>query len=252
VTVKRALLLAVATALLVAGCSGGGNESASSESTTAPAETKAVQVYFLCDGKVWPVSREVEGSSVASAALGELGRGPTDEETSDLGMSSALPTGGAQLDSISILDGIARYGSSAKLSTEGLAQVVYTLTQFPEVRKVEVDGMSYTRAAFEELTPAILVESPLPFEKVTSPLRVTGTANTFEATFQYELFGPDATIVAKNFVTATSGTGTRGTFDFTFPFEIAEDGLGKLVVFELSAENGSRINEVEIPLRMEK
>ena len=50
---------------------------------------------------------------------------------------------------------------------------------------------------------------------MSSPLRVTGTANTFEATFNYELNDTDGKVVDKNFVTATSGTGTRGTFDFT-------------------------------------
>ena len=94
-------------------------------------------------------------------------------------------------------------------------------------------------------TPIILVESPLPFEQVSSPLRVTGTANTFEATFQYELLDSEGNVVDNNFVTATSGTGTRGTFDFTTG-DFSD--VAKLVVFENSAENGSRVNEVEIPL----
>ena len=93
--------------------------------------------------------------------------------------------------------------------------------------------------------PLILVESPLPFEQVSSPLRVTGTANTFEATFQYELLDSEGNVVDKNFVTATSGTGTRGTFDFTTG-DVSD--AAKLVVYENSAENGSRVNEVEIPL----
>jgi len=82
---------------------------------------------------------------------------------------------------------------------------------------------------------------------------VTGTANTFEATFSYELTDTDDLIVDENFVTATSGTGTRGTFDFTTdPFTVPFDGVGSLIVFERSAKDGSRINLVEIPLRMEK
>jgi hypothetical protein len=48
-----------------------------------------------------------------------------------------------------------------------------------------------------------------------------------------------------NFVTATSGTGTRGTFFFTTR---AVDGVATLVVFETSAEDGSRIHGVEIPV----
>ena len=49
----------------------------------------------------------------------------------------------------------------------------------------------------------------------------------------------------------TSGTGTRGTFDFTTDaYSVPFDGVGALIVFERSAEDGSRMNLVEIPLRM--
>ena len=132
-----------------------------------------------------------------------------------------------------------------------MSQVVYTLTQFVTVESVDIQGNTLTRADFEDFTPAVLVESPLSFETVASPLRVTGTANTFEATFNYELTDTDGLIVDENFVTATSGTGTRGTFDFTTAaFTVPFDGVGSLIVFELSAKDGSRINLVEIPLRM--
>ena len=80
-----------------------------------------------------------------------------------------------------------------ELLDEALAQIVYTLTQFPTVESVEIDGESYTRADFEEQTPSVLVESPLPFEEVTSPLRATGTANTFEATSTTSSPTPTAT-----------------------------------------------------------
>jgi hypothetical protein len=79
-------------------------------------------------------------------------------------------------------------------------------------------------------------------------LVVNGTANTFEATFEYDLV-MGGKVVAHHFETATSGTGTRGTFSFTVP--VTRSGLAKLVVFESSAENGRRIHVVEIPLRLE-
>ena len=104
------------------------------------------------------------------------------------------------------------------------------MTQFPDADAVDIDGKTYTRADFEKQTPQILVESPLPFEEVKTPLRVTGTANTFEATFDYELRDSAGKVVDSNFVTATSGTGTRGTFDFTTK---AVDDVASLVVFEL-------------------
>ena len=85
---------------------------------------------------------------------------------------------------------------------------------------------------------------------MTSPLHVTGNANTFEATFNYRLEDADGATLAKNFVTATSGSGTRGTFDFTIPFSVDSPQDGALRVFELSAEDGSVVHERVIPLRL--
>jgi len=234
--VRRALV-AVAVVLLAVGCGGGNNEPSATGTgtTTTPAETTAVRVYWLRDGKVWPALREVvETEDIATAAVNELLLGPTEQEQADLNFTTAIPD-----------------NQDVELPEAGLAQLVYTMTQFRTVDSAEIDGVNYTRADFEDLTPAILVESPLPFEAVTSPLRVTGTANTFEATFSYELTDTDGLIVDENFVTATSGTGTRGTFDFTTaPFTVPFDGVGSLIVFERSAKDGSRINLVEIPIRM--
>ena len=126
---------------------------------------------------------------------------------------------------------------------------MFTLSQFAPTRPVVVDGKPYRRSDFEDLTPAILVEEPLPFARVSAPLRLRGTANTFEATFEYELLDPAGKVLTHHFVTATSGSGTRGFYDVKIPFE-APNGLGKLEVYELSAADGSRTHEVEIPLTL--
>ena len=96
----------------------------------------------------------------------------------------------------------------------------------------------------------MLVESPVPGEPVTTPLRIDGTANTFEATFNVEVVDADGEVLGKRFVTATSGSGTRGTFDAEVEFKTTSDGPGELVVFELSAEDGSRMHELRIPLQL--
>jgi germination protein M len=214
---------------------------------TTPEETTKLRVYFLLDGKVQPIAREVpKTQAVATAALGELNEGPTTSE-GELGLSSEIES--ALEASVGIEGGVAFV--DGPLSGPALAQVVYTLTQFPTVTAVDVGGKRYARRSMEEYTPAILVESPLPFETVSNPIRATGTANTFEATFQYELVDPAGKVVDENFVTATSGTGTRGTFDFTTKPYTGKAGEGALVVLELSAKDGSRINEVRIPLQLE-
>jgi hypothetical protein len=240
-------LLALVLALLAVGCGGDDEASTTTTTTTEPAESAEVRVYWLLEGKVWPARREVETEDgVASAALDALLEGPTDQEA----ITTAVPEDADDAD-VTLEDGVAAVEIEAELSEEARAQVVYTLTQFPTVDSVELDGRTYTRADFEDVTPAILVESPLPFEEVGSPLRVTGTANTFEATFEYELTDTDGRIVDENFVTATSGSGTRGTFDFTTdPYTVPFEGVGSLIVYESSAKDGSRINLVEIPLRM--
>ena len=239
---KRALFL-VALALILAGCGDDSTEATSTDTATLPASSDA-RVYVLRDGKVWPVSRELPATDPEAAAAAELLDGPSAEEVSELDATTAIPAD-TRIEDVQIADGVASVTVSADLSTEALAQVVYTLTQFPTIDSVEIDGKSYTRADFEDQTPAILVESPLPFEAVTSPIRAAGTANTFEATFNYEIVDADGKVVDENFVTATSGTGTRGTFEFTTG---DFDSISKLVVFEPSAEDGSRTKLVEIPL----
>ena len=243
---KRALLAFVV--VFVVGCGGGTDE------TTPPTETSEARVYFLRDGKVWPALREVRGGrDTISDTLGELLDGPTEQERAELGLTTAMPKQGLGLVLVRPPGGAAGVSNldvKGTLLDSALAQVIFTLTQFPTVTAVEVDGRNLTRADFEDLTPAILVESPLPFKEVSSPLYATGTANTFEANFSYELTDTDGLIIAEDFVTATSGTGTRGTFELTVPFTIKFDGVGSLIVFEPSAKDGSRTNLVEIPIRM--
>jgi hypothetical protein len=245
--------------LLLAACGGSSDSSTSTitdtiststttTTTTAP-ETTALRVYYLLDGKVQPVAREVpKTQAVARAALDELQKLPTASEQ-ELGLSSNVSPG--EFSGVTLENGIAKPQGMFGTSRGFLAQVVYTLTQFPTVKSVEIGGKRYTRKDFEDETPIILVESPLPNETVSSPIRATGTANTFEATFQYEVVGPDGKVLATHFVTATSGSGTRGTFAFTTkPFTATGDGA--LVVYENSAKDGSRIHAVRIPLRFVK
>jgi len=224
--VRRLLgLLVIAT--LAAGCGGTKTVTVTETrtvtrvvTTTVAAET--VRLYFMRDGKLGPVSRQVTSTS-RQALIAALNDGPTEEEK--------------------------RIGFRAAQGDNLTAEIVYTLSQFDPGKPVEVAGKQYTRADFEHVTPAILVETPLPFDAVSAPLGVTGTANTFEATLDYELLDPAGKVLKKGFETATSGSGTRGTFDFRIPFE-APNGVGKLVVFESSAADGSRIHVVEIPLSL--
>jgi germination protein M len=248
--------LSLVSALLLVGCMGDEDTAmtttapGATTTTSPPTETsKELRIYLLREGTVAPVSRTVvTGPRVGAAAVRELLKGPSADEE---GLETAIPAG-TELQSLAITGRVATVELSRPLTQDAAAQVVYTLTQFPTVRRVDLGADDPVgRRAFENETPVILVESPLPGDAVESGFKVAGTANTFEATFNYELKDDAGRVLSKDFVTATSGSGTRGAFRFTVEYELDAPGDGTLVVFELSAEDGSRINEHEIPLRLE-
>jgi germination protein M len=232
--------------------------SSSTTSTTATAPTTTsvqvpttvVRVYFLRDGKVAPVARELpQTQAVAFASLEELFAGPSGVDRAD-GLTTAVPPN-TSAGAVTLVNGVALV-DIPQLPRAGLAQVVYTLTQFPTVRGVRTgrsigDTKPLTRADFEDVTPAILVESPLPHQAVSSPFRVVGTANTFEATFTARLLDAAGRQLVQKVVTATSGSGTRGTYAVTLTFPDSATPRW-LEVYEPSAENGQPLHKVRIPL----
>lgn len=254
----RLLLLALLPALLLAACDNSKPQAKATTTTRAttsamPAESVFVRAYFIRDGKLAATGRKgIHTLAVGQASIGALLSGPNRAERK-VGFSTALPAS-AELKKITKNGDRLTVELSTDLDLAARAQVVTTLTQFSSIRDVVIvtpAGRSrpLDRAVFEDLTPAILVESPLPFQQVKSPLRVAGSSNTFEATSQLELLDADGKLLASKTVTASSGSGTRGTFSVGLRFQ-ASAGPATLVSFEESMKDGSRINIVEIPLQI--
>jgi hypothetical protein len=273
-----AVLLLGAIALFTVGC-GVKDEDATVTTATTDAtvaqETMKVSVYFSRGEKICAALRVVPtADDVSSAAVQALLAGSTAEEAAN-GVTSSIPEGTTLL-GLDVNGGLATVDLSGEFASGGgslsmmmrLAEVVFTLTQSPTVTGVElkVDGKAVdefggeglilphpmTRADFENLSPAILVESPLPGETVSSPVRVRGTSNTFEATCLIKIVDESGAQVGFQVVTATSGSGQRGTFDVSMPFTIDRAGPGSILAYEESAEDGSVVNEVEIPVQLVK
>jgi hypothetical protein len=149
-----------------------------------------------------------------------------------------------------------------------LAQVVFTVTQFAPIKNVDfqLDGKPVTvfgsdpntlildhplsRATFEPVSPAILIESPGVGEAVAAPITVKGTANTYEAVFQLQLLDSDGQVAVAQTVHATSATGTRGAFSAILTPPTGVTGSVTLRTFENSAKDGSVINLVDIPITL--
>jgi hypothetical protein len=239
--------------------------------TQAPVAGLAVAVFFTREERIATGGRDVEPPAVARGAIEALLAGPTALER-DLGMGSEVPAG-TRLLGIDIANGLATVDFSGEFESGGgslsmttrVAQVVYTLTQFETVTRVtirldgrEVDAIggegvparNLTRDDFRDNTPLILVESPAAGAEVRSPLRVSGTSNTFEATVEWLVTDWDGRIVKEGFTTATSGTGTWGTFAFEVDLSGLAPGRITLVVFESSPKDGSPTNVYEVPLTL--
>jgi hypothetical protein len=271
-----ALLVVLISALAVAGCGGGSTttvtvtkteppagstdsgstttDQATTETTgattgtTTGAGTTSIQLFFLRDDKVGATRREIPATAaVGSAALKALADGPTAYERG-AGLSSEVPHDASF--QLQLQQGTAVV-TGPHVGDAASAQIVYTLTQFPTVKTVRINGGNAgARSDWERLTPAILVLDPVPGQTVASPIRISGTANTFEATLQLEIRNADDKVLARRFATATSGSGTRGTFDTTLSVPAGHGGDVTLVAYENNAANGDRINVVRVPLQL--
>lgn len=233
----------------------------------------AVAVYLVRREHVAPVRRVVAATVPARASLTALVAGPTASERRQ-GYTSAIPTG-TRLRGVSLARGVLTVDLSGRFQVGGgsesmllrVAQIVYTATAFPAVSRVafRLDGKPVAaiggegvvvrppvgRPAFEAQAPPILVEQPLPGQQVTTPLRIRGTANVFEAQFSIDVVTAGGARVAHRAVQATAGSGSRGTYDLTIPLGGA---AGKLVVvaYDRSARNGARIDVVRVPVTLRR
>jgi germination protein M len=250
------LLLAILAALLLAAlcltACGGGDRSAATTTTTPEQPPQRVVAYFYRDGKLAPVVRRLQASGGAAAtALRALAAGPPD------GYATALPSD-ASLRVAGVENGHAKLDVEGDLDTRADAQTIFTLTRLPTIDDVAYDGLvdpatgretrkGLDRAAFVDLAPPILVESPLPDERVASPVHVRGTARVFEATLVVEL-EQNGHAVAKKTVTASTGAPETGTFATTL--DGGRPGPARVVAWSPSAADGSRQHLVSVPVEI--
>jgi len=281
-------LVAVPALLVVAGC--GGNDAvdigpapkAKSQAVTGLESPTPKQLVSL---KVWLVQGKglvarnrahPETVRVATAAIDELLAGPTQGERRGSGITTAIPRG-TRLLGIGIENGIATVDLSSQFQSGAgseslqlrLAQVVYTLTQFPTVKKVrfELDGApvdvlsnrgtvvdrpvgrkDYGAPDCAGIPTSkqgfIKINYPRPGARVSSPghieflLAVRGCSSTFEGTLNWDVKTKDGVTVAAG--VAQGGSLQPGPFRFSVPPRSVGEGQGVLEVYEppASGEGG--------------
>jgi spore germination protein GerM len=213
-------------------------------------------VATYVDDVVTKQMEEDEGLSITASALVALVGGPSGDE------ATAIPDGTKFIDAelhgnnalVNFSSEFASGGGSASMQMR-VAQVVWTVTQLPHIQGVLFaiederittlggEGIDLsepqTRADWMQFAPPITVDSPVRNAEVSSPLTVSGTANTFEATLQMRIVDSEGNEVGpETFDTATCGTGCRGDYEHQVEFEVSEETSAFLEVYSRSAENG--------------
>jgi hypothetical protein len=259
-----------------------------------------VRAYFLLrDGSggevvneptLVPVLRTVpKSTATATAAMKALLAGPSAKErAATLPLKTLIPVG-SKLLGIEISGGLATVDLSAEFasftpadawdlgafSLRGrLAQVVYTLTQFTSVDRVnfKLDGKPVkvlfgmpdpesgsseaialdkpvTRAVYRDhYLPLIFVDRPAWGAALLNPGRVTGLANVNEAQFRIALLDRNDKVLVDVPVLASCGTGCWGTFDVTLRYDVSSAQWGMLRVWDISEYNGRPVAVREYPV----
>lgn len=232
------LAFIVALALLLSGCG--------AEETSAPGEPEPAPPAATAEGPP---------EEPTTFALYRVGSGEVVPEhhqvlhTDAVGRAAVEALIGEPPLALSIADGTADVTLLTTPDSDGLAELTFTLTQFPSIERVRVNGGEpLTRDDFPDVTPVILVDRPAAGAKVGSPLRLRGSASVFEATVQLRLVTADGDVLFEGFTTATEGAPGRGTFAVDIPFTAS--GRATLTAFELSAADGSEQHAFEVPLQL--
>ncbi len=214
----------LALVAIIAGCGGGTNTPppVTEPPTTTVAASMPLTVFRVEQGALRASSVQVPRTqAVAGAALAALG-----------------------IDAQVTIDGGTARVQLSKATEEQVAEIVYTLTQFPSVRRVDVAGRSgLTRADVVAFAPVILIEEPAAGSSVPPTFTVSGTASVFEATLVVELQRGTA-VLSKQTVTASEGAPARGTFSVTV--RAPSSGPATVVAYAPSAEDGTPQHEQRV------
>jgi Immunoglobulin-like domain of bacterial spore germination len=110
--------------------------------------------------------------------------------------------------------------------------------------------VTLTGSAFQPDQGGVLVEAPEAGSALSSPISVTGKANVFEATVSMRLVDGEGNELATTFATATCGTGCWGDFQTPLAFSVDHELPAMLEVYQASAEDGSPLDLVRIPVTL--
>jgi hypothetical protein len=122
----------------------------------------------------------------------------------------------------------------------------------PAVPKTTPDGPSKPADTSKPLVEnnAFRLFEPAPNSTVNSSFTVKGQARVFEAAFSYS-FEDGHNVLAEGHAMAKQGAPEWGDFEFVVQYNKATNPTGMLILYETSAKDGSRINQLVMPVKLQ-
>jgi hypothetical protein len=221
--------------------------------------TMAVRPYFYLGAGLVPTEVQApKAPAVATAALKALLAGAPG------GYQSEVPPA-LGLDDVTIADGVATasFARGRQLNRRAQAQIIYTLTEFPSVHSVKIvaggDPVVLTDSAGKPVATAtrddyvdqtaeapIFVTLPVDGASVSSPVRVAGTASTFEGYVALDVTR-NGKVIDQLDITASAGAPQRGTWK---EFLDLPPGSYSLVFYEPSAKDGRPLHTTTVRIHV--
>ena len=111
----------------------------------------------------------------------------------------------------------------------------------------DIDDAGVTTASGNDKIKVFNIEDD---QVIVSPLTITGQGVAFENNLRVELRNSDHVALVKEFTTIKSGeVSEMGDYSITLNFQFNNTKEGYIAVYEQSAEDGSELNLVEIPVK---
>ncbi len=250
-------------------------------------ETKQVVLYFADKDlmNTYRIKKEVsikKGDQVAKAALEAWINGPEHKELTGLIRSDVI------VEYVEEVDGIANVSFSKEIQENNLGssgelmfaeQIAMIMQQFGFDRTqilvkgrvgeallghlytgdpiVAKDPESYkwvhekASREFVLQNTAFRIYEPTPNTEVKDRIVIRGLARVYEGTILYE-FEDGHYMLDEGFTTATAGAPEWGEFEIIIKLDKVANNSGRVILFEESAKDGSRINELQIPVKVTK
>jgi len=220
----RRIALLLPLVLVAAGCGSHRSSPPTGSTGISALPPTTLTVFRVVHGALRAESVRVpHTTAVAAASLRALGLGAT----------------------VAVSEGTARVDLPGATPAR-IAEVVYTLTQYRSIRRVDIGGRGpLTRRDVAAFVPPILIESPADGAAVPARFHARGVASVFEATFVLEIVVAGK-VEERRTVTASAGAPELGTFDAVL--QARRSGPAQLVAFAPSAENGTPQHRVAVRL----